>query len=147
MLNELGILTKLPNPPNQTPLEDTMEKKTCKLGEYEIELADTLPRFALMGMAAAHAGGSPTKINEAMWRLTRALVKDWDLFERAMLEDDSLFDKLDDFVNEAVESYDDVDPTEESSDSASSSTSTETTSRVVSLERGTVEVREPEMES
>ena len=134
--------------------------KTLKFGDFTIELSPTMPRFALMGLAAAQASGSQDQQMAATWRLLRGLVQNWNDLENWMAEDDAHFDELENIIEQAMELYDLPDeedpekdrpgPTEESFDSSPSSTVIPTTSRVVSLSRGTVEVKaedtEPEIQ-
>lgn len=115
-------------------------KRYALLDGIKIELKPNMPRFALMGLAAAQAGHSQEKMVEASWRMVQALVADWGQFEYYMIEKDERFDMLDQFINDALDAYDlEVGPTVEPSGSSDSSTPIPTTSRVVSLERGTVE--------
>ena len=131
------------NDEKKTYGRDQDGKPWAMLDGIQVELKPTMPRFALMGLAAAQAGHSQEKMVESSWRLVQALVADWGLFEHLMIEDDRRFDLLDQFLEDALESYDvEVGPTQESSDSSSSSNEIEPTSRVVSFSRGTVETVE-----
>lgn len=125
--------------------EEVVTKKSQfmspELGGVSFELKEKLPRFAMMGLVAAQSSNDQGRMTEAMWRLCRSLIIDWGSFENLMTERDELFDELDEFVMGCLEVYK-LGPTEESSDSSPSSMPTPITSRVVSLEQGTVEVQE-----
>lgn len=129
-------------------MDNNKSGPVVELGGEQFTLVPKLPRFAITGLAAAQSSRSEARMSEAIWRLCKALIRreDWDRFEDLMNDDDDLFDELDEFISQALEGYQ-LGPTEESSDSAPSSNNIPNTSRVVSLERGTVEVQEADPSS